>query len=104
LFEQDHDLSTFSKYLSIKDAIYEVAHACNGVKDLNIKRGFSNVKTLEGEIENTDLIIEEELNSSALRTIVRQNENFKNVKENEIDEWIKCDGDDKGYQRRAKRT
>jgi hypothetical protein len=26
LFELDHDLSTFWKYLSIKDAIYEVAH------------------------------------------------------------------------------
>jgi hypothetical protein len=48
--------------------------------------------TLEDEIENTDLIIEEELNSSALTTIVSQNENFKNVEENEIEEWIKCDG------------
>jgi hypothetical protein len=52
---------------------------------------FENM-TLEDEIENTDLIIEEELNSCALTTIVSQNENFKNVEENEIEEWIKCDG------------
>jgi hypothetical protein len=62
------------------------------VKDLNIKRAFSKIMTLEDEIENTDLIIEEELNSSALTTIVSQNENFKNLEENEIEEWIKCDG------------
>ncbi|KAH0818470.1 hypothetical protein GEV33_004321 [Tenebrio molitor] len=91
-FKMNKDRITVLCCANASDAIYEFAHAWNGVKDLNIKRAFSKIMTLEDEIENTDLIIEEELNSSALTTIVSQNENFKNVEENEIEEWINRNG------------
>lgn len=95
------DLMGFWKSLNIKDAVLAVARAWDAVKQINIKRAFDKIMTLE-DVKDEEIqegnIINEDLSTSNIISIVRTVPDLREVEEDEIEAWIQCDHDDLGYQ------
>lgn len=91
------DLMKFWKSFTIKDAIFTVANAWNGVKETNFKRAFYKIMTLE-EDETIVESEEEEATTTELTALVRSADEFKEVDETEVERWIQCDKNEPGYQ------
>lgn len=93
----DVDINSFWKNLNIKDAIYAVSRAWDGVKDLHIQRAFSKIMTLnEIEVEEVDTV--PELSTNVICTLAQQVKELTGIEENEIDEWLHCDAHDLGVE------
>lgn len=91
------DLMKFWKSFTIKDAIFTVANAWSGVKEMTFKRAFYKIMTLEEDesiVESDD----EETTITEITALVRSSDKFKEIDETEVERWTQCDKNEPGYQ------
>lgn len=98
LISENTDMMSFWKKLNIKDAIFAVARAWNGVKDINLKRAFWKIMTLEDDLQDDGATGDDELSSDALAAAAHSIEELKDIQVNDIEEWIQIDDGDPGFQ------
>lgn len=94
----DIDLKSFWKKLNIKDAIYAISRAWDGVKSTHIARAFSKIMTMD-ENEAEEFTLVPELSSNAIHTIAQQVDELNAIEEAEIEGWLRCDQNDLGYEK-----
>ena len=97
LVEEGNDLKTFSKTVTLLDAIYEVAHAWDSIKPTTISKSW---KKIFPEVETVDCnsFDEEEISTSELAAILQSTEGGKEVDSGNILEWFNVDCDDLGCE------
>lgn len=96
---EEADFMGFWKSLNLKEAIYAAARAWNGVKESNIKKAFYKIMTLEDtEVEDDDHLNDGELSIENITSIASGINGLEEINKEEIQEWIGCDHEEKGYQ------
>ncbi|XP_045464221.1 jerky protein homolog-like [Harmonia axyridis] len=97
------DFMEFWKRLNLKEAIYAVARAWSEVKASTIKKAFYKIMTLEDisdekGIEDDNDLNEGELSVGDITSIASHIKGLEEIDKGEIQEWIDCDEEEKGYQ------
>lgn len=96
---EENDFMGFWKTLNLKEAIYAVARAWNKVKETNIRKAFYKIMTLEDEEdEDSNDLNSGELAVENIASIVSRVSGLEEVSTEEIQDWIACDYEEKGYQ------
>lgn len=99
---EKRDLLTFWKSLNIKDSIYTIGRAWNGVKHENIARAFRKIiieeteeeaNLQQNELEDPDNSLSSPTTVGALQEVV----GLEGINESEIVSWEQCDNADGGY-------
>ncbi|XP_012264382.2 jerky protein homolog-like [Athalia rosae] len=97
----DSDLLSFWKSFNIKEAIYAVACAWNGVKSQIIERAFQKIMPATDDIEvqnDTSDISENTLSPEAFAAVFREVDGSADFEETEIHSWLQCDKSVSGHQ------
>lgn len=94
------DFMGFWKRLNLKEAVYAIARAWRDVKESNIQRAFYKIMTLEDTEVEEGTESDNQLNDAKLsiENIASQIEGLEGIEKENIQEWIECDHEERGYQ------